>query len=68
VATNPCTKKQGGYRMDNELRIICDLLNGYKKGQRFQIVSAERKDDGVWSLFIERIKEEDKQEVTNENN
>lgn len=51
--------------MDNKLKILCDLLEGYSEERRFQIVSAEKKDDGKWSLFVERAT---KKEEVNENN
>ena len=52
--------------MDNELKILCDLLEGYNELRRFHIVSAEKREDGKWSLFVERVLT--KTEEANDNN
>ena len=50
--------------MDNELKTLCDLLNGYSDETRYQLVNAERLSNGKWNLIIEKCKKE----TTDDNN
>lgn len=55
--------------MSNELLDIADKLNGYKKGQGWEILAATKRNDGSWSLVIQPVATKtEAQEATNDNN
>lgn len=57
--------------MSNELMDIVDKLNGYKAGEGWMVISADKRTDGGWNLIVQPIAKEpvaEKQEATNENN
>lgn len=49
--------------MDNELKNICYLLEGYSDGEGWLVDNACRHDDGTWTL---QIKAKPKKEVATE--
>ncbi|MCF0223008.1 MAG: hypothetical protein HUK20_01950 [Fibrobacter sp.] len=44
--------------MANELKILCDLLEGYSDGKRFEVTSAQKLEDGTWSLKVKKMETE----------
>lgn len=46
--------------MGNELKDIAERLTNYSNTEGWVIVSAERKEDGSWTLNIEPLKKEEK--------
>lgn len=41
--------------MVNELKSICDLLDGYTDDRKFVVLGASQQDDGTWNLKIRRL-------------
>lgn len=41
--------------MVNELKAICDLLEGYSEDKRFEVLYAVLNSNGEWVLKIKRI-------------
>lgn len=41
--------------MVNELKTICDLLDGYTPGKRFEVTYAAKNHDGSWRLIIKKV-------------
>lgn len=54
--------------MVNELKEICGMLEGFGIHDGYQVLRAERNDDGTWELEIKRIAEEPKVEVAKNDN
>lgn len=49
--------------MVNELKIICDLLDGYSLDRKYEVLAATKSADGKWDLTIKKAT--DDQEETN---
>lgn len=41
--------------MVNELKTICDLLEGYSTEKSFEVTDATRNPDGTWRLIVKRV-------------
>ena len=41
--------------MVNELKTICDLLDGYTDDKRYQVLAATKTQDGTWELTVKRV-------------
>lgn len=46
--------------MANELRTICDLLDGYTEEKKFEVLAATKTADGKWELTIKKVEPETK--------
>lgn len=53
--------------MVNELKTICDLLDGYTDDRRFDVIAATKTADGKWDLTIEHRKPQNNQEAEDAN-
>lgn len=42
-------------RKANELKTICDLLEGYNDDSRYEVLQASTDDEGKWKLIIKKI-------------
>lgn len=51
--------------MVNELKTICDLLEGYSPDRKYVVLAATKTADGKWELTIQRVEEAKSQEEAN---
>lgn len=51
--------------MVNELKTICDLLDGYSPDRKYVVLAATKTADGKWELTIQREEETKNQEEEN---
>ena len=66
VATRKLKKNNGGLHMVNELKTICDLLEGYSPDRKYVVLAATKLTaDGKWELTIQRVEEVKSQEEAN---
>lgn len=42
-------------RKANELKTICDLLEGYNDNSRYEVLQASTDGKGTWKLIIKKI-------------